>query len=343
MKKSLFFQDGGSDKEYHAQVVLEETGFSVNFQYGRRGAALQSGTKTPQPVSQVEAEKIFIKLCNEKIRKGYVPDDNSEHETGSPFVKNTEVIFAPQLLNEIENPQSYIDNDSYLAQEKFDGERRMVISTSEGVIGVNKKGQSVPVSDGIKDSINCHCIIDGEIVGGKIFAFDIVDFEGDISDTDLISRLYLLNKLKFGNDIVVVKTAYTHKEKQAMFDRIKAENGEGIVFKLNATYTHGRPNSGGPALKFKFHKTGTFIVANMTTGKRSVGLEMIDSTGSRVAMGKVTIPPNKDIPEVGDLVEVRYLYAFPSPGSIFQPVYLDKRTDADLTDCETKQIIYKKD
>ena len=57
-------------------------------------------------------------------------------------------------------------------------------------------------------------------------------------------------------------------------------------------------------------------------------------------MGKVTIPPNKDIPNVGDLVEVRYLYAYKG-GAVYQPTYIWKREDSDLTDATISQIIYK--
>ncbi|MEI6746939.1 MAG: hypothetical protein WCL34_13330, partial [Methylococcaceae bacterium] len=106
-------------------------------------------------------------------------------------------------------------------------------------------------------------------------------------------------------------------------------------------YRPGRPASGGAHLKFKFYKTATFIVANMTPGKRSVGLELIDdATGERVFMGKVTIPPNYSIPNIGDLVEVRYLYAYKG-GAVYQPNYLGVRGDSDLTDATMKQIIYK--
>lgn len=349
MKKSLFFNESGSDKVYHIQVVPKENGYVVNFQYGRRGAVLQEGTKTVTPVTKEEAEKIFIKLANEKIRKGY-KDMESDHEPSEMFAKSVDVVFAPQLLNEIEDPQIYIDSDDYAAQEKFDGERRPVIATVEDTFGVNKKGQAVPLSNAIIDSLPdfySTFTIDGEIVGEMLFVFDLISLgENSIANLPFEERMMQLEQFKseFGKQIVVVETAYTREEKQAMFDRIKKENGEGIVFKKkDAPYTPGRPNSGGNALKFKFHKTATFIVVGSTPGKRSVGLEMINESGDRQFMGKVTIPPNKEIPTTGDLVEVRYLYAFKGDGKIFQPVYIDKRTDADLTDCTTKQLIYKKD
>ena len=69
---TLYFQEGTSDKEYHIQLrELMPGRFIVNFQYGRRGGPLQSGTKTTTPVSLQEAEMIFEKLKHEKERKGY--------------------------------------------------------------------------------------------------------------------------------------------------------------------------------------------------------------------------------------------------------------------------------
>lgn len=72
MKKAdLFFQEGTSNKEYHLQLEESGSGYVVNFQYGRVGNALQSGTKTATPVTLPEAEKIYDKLLKEKLGKGY--------------------------------------------------------------------------------------------------------------------------------------------------------------------------------------------------------------------------------------------------------------------------------
>lgn len=237
--------------------------------------------------------------------------------------------------------EEYINNDEYIAQEKKDGERRLVIS-GERIIGLNKKGTQVPLPDSIINSIlGGECILDGEIIGDKLFAFDIISTEETKSMT-CIERLALLNVMTFGLGIEVVETAYTTEQKRDLYNRLKAENKEGIVFKKkNSPYTPGRPNSGGNQLKFKFYKTATFIVSNITKGKRSVGMELLEGD-ERIFMGKVTISPNFDIPHIGELIEVRYLYAYRG-GAVFQPTYLGKRPDSDLTDATMKQIIYKAD
>lgn len=47
---ALAFTEGSSDKVYHAQLEAKGEGYTVNFQYGRRGGTLASGSKTPEPV-----------------------------------------------------------------------------------------------------------------------------------------------------------------------------------------------------------------------------------------------------------------------------------------------------
>jgi bifunctional non-homologous end joining protein LigD len=334
---SLYFQQGGSDKEYHIQMEEEDGGYVVNFQYGRRGRGLKSGTKTASPVSLQEAEKIYDKLLNSKVAKGY--SVGQKFSGNIPTQKTIHKL--PQLLNIVFTTAEFINDDSYLAQEKRDGERRMVMSNSVGTTGLNKKGQEVPLPNNIVDSINDECIIDGEIIGDTLYAFDILSLNGkNLEGEPCIERISTLNTLRFGEGVIVVETAYNTEEKQEMFDKLEREHREGIVFKKkDSTYIHGRPSSGGTQLKYKFYKTATFIVANHTPGKRSVGLELIDN-GQKVFMGKVTIPPNKEIPNVGDLVEVRYLYAYKG-GAVYQPTYIWKREDSDLTDATIDQIIYK--
>jgi hypothetical protein len=46
-------------------------------------------------------------------------------------------------------------------------------------------------------------------------------------------------------------------------------------------------------------------------------------------------------PQMGTVVEVRYLYAFPESGSIYQPVYLGPRDDIPAEDCTVDQLKFK--
>ena len=55
------------------------------------------------------------------------------------------------------------------------------------------------------------------------------------------------------------------------------------------------------------------------------------------SVGNVTIPPNHDIPEIGQVVEIRYLYVMRVGGSLYQPVYLGIRDDVGIADCTVEQ------
>lgn len=343
-------KENGSNKEYHIQMVKSGSDFTINFQYGAIGSTLKPGTKTASPVSEAEAEKLFQKLIKERHSKGYTQVGDAKASGYSAEVvieKKTHGIF-PQLLNSIEEDEvmKYINDDDYLAEEKKDGERRMVRSEGDFgdmLIGLNKKGQEVQLIDSIRDAIKYfRCIVDGEIIGEKLYVFDILSNRGvDLTSSPLIERLKVLNTLHFGKAIEIVKTAYTREEKLKLYNELKTANAEGIVFKLKSSkYVAGRPNSGGAQLKHKFYKEASFIVKDLTKGKRSVGLELLNEGGERVFMGKCTIPPNKDLPAVGDVVEVRYLYAYMG-GAVFQPTYKDKRTDVDVEECLMSQIKYK--
>ena len=81
---NLFYRDGSSDKVYQIQIAPIGDLFVVNFQFGRRGTALQTGSKTTSPVSLSKAEQIFDKLVAEKQAKGY-----SISESGTPYQATT--------------------------------------------------------------------------------------------------------------------------------------------------------------------------------------------------------------------------------------------------------------
>ncbi|MCY1081886.1 hypothetical protein [Archangium lansingense] len=70
---ALLFQEGKSDKVYEVDLLEVSPGQCVvNFRYGRRGTALKDGSKTPVPVPQAEAKRVFDKLVQSKLDSGYV-------------------------------------------------------------------------------------------------------------------------------------------------------------------------------------------------------------------------------------------------------------------------------
>ena len=343
---TLYYKQEKSDKVYKASIEEKDGDYIVNFAYGRRGATLKTGTKTQTPVPYEKAKKIYDKLVLSKAAKGYVPDEDNTAAYVVDLEQRKTGIHC-QLLNPIEETTAaaLITDDAWWLQEKKDGRRMLIQKTATETIAINRKGLSVGAPEKMLASANAveaTFIIDGEAIDNTLFVFDILSFEGkDIKNKTYKARYQILQNIGFKDEIVVVKTAETTSEKQALFNQLKGANAEGVVLKKHqAVYQAGRPNSGGDQVKFKFYDTCSVIVSKIND-KRSVGMAVLEN-GNEVFVGNVTISVNKEIPKKDDIIEVRYLYAYKG-GSLYQPTFLAVRTDIDKTECTINQLKYKKE
>lgn len=353
-KVNLHFKEGASDKVYLASLdEVANNRFVVNFAYGRRGATLTTGTKTKAPLAYELAKNIYDKLVKSKTATGYIPRaDGPDYAYTDTDMQATGV--QCQLLNFIEEGQvaQLIQDDEWWAQEKYDG-KRMLLHKAEptmdpaanSVTAINRRGLSVGAPDVILTDargLDQAYLIDGEVVGETYFAFDLLA----LGNTDLCAapygqRLSQLAQLGLQNSLVIGATARSTAEKQQLFAALQSAGTEGIVFKQhNSPYTAGRPNSGGTQVKFKFYATASVIVTKINEA-RSVAVAVLDDE-TQVGVGNVTIPPNKAVPAVNAIVEVRYLYAY-KDGSLYQPTYLGVRDDLQVTDCASTQLKFKRD
>ncbi len=344
---TLYYRDHSSDKIYHTEMVELNDGFGVNFAFGRRGSTLQTGTKTHAPVTFDEAKKIYDKLVREKTQKGYTPGANGTPYSGTDNAQRSTGIL-PQLLNPVDeaNAEKLIADSTHWMQQKMDG-KRVIIQVGDKIVGINRKGLTIGLPESIVTSaaqIGTPCIIDGEAIGDTFYAFDLLSLNSkDYRASPYRARYEALVRLVGDGvgSIEIVETFALATDKRAAFERLKRANAEGVVFKNPAApYTPGRPASGGPQLKYKFVTTGTFIVAGVNAGKRSVGLEALSDSGRSVYVGNVTVPANHKMPAIGTIAEIRFLYAF-REGCLYQPCFLGVRDDIDRSDCTTAQLKYK--
>ena len=342
----LAFQEGSSDKVYKAELVEDTVagGFVVNFAYGRRGNALATGTKTMTPVDYGTAKKVYDKLVGSKTSKGYKVQ-GAPADSIAVVAQVEDTGFRPQLLNEISEDEvdKYLTNDKYCMQEKNDGRRKAIVSTGSRVVGANKKGLLTPIQESMDKALKLITgayTIDGEDMGDMILLFDMLDFP-HMRYTD---RYELLKDLiPQGNSYLrVVETAWTTEEKVKMYNELKLSKGEGVVFKLkDAPYTPGRPNRGGSQLKCKFYESASCIVSGHHATKRSISLDVYDDN-DLIDVGNVTVYPNQDMPEIGAIVEIKYLYYYPG-GSLYQPVLLAVRDDVDVRECLIDKLKTKRE
>lgn len=350
MNTTLYYRNGGSDKVYQASIDgNDDTGYTVNIAYGRRGATLTTGCKTSTPVTYEQAVKVFDKLIAEKQAKGYSPG-----EDGSPY-QNTAKAGAvsgvlPQLLNTITEYEAaqLLDNPAWLMQEKFDG-RRMILRKVGGTVeAINKLGLVINAPEPITEAaqkIPGDFTLDGEAIGDTFYAFDLLAVDGqDVRDKECIERLAVLVSVLFKtgqHNIVQVPTWNATGDKADKLWELRSGGAEGVVFKrLDSPYRAGRPNTGGTQRKLKFVSTLSAVVAKVNA-KRSVSVSLLDGQ-NWLCIGDVAIPPNADIPEVGDVIEVRYLYAT-TGRRLYQTVYLNRRDDIEPQECLTTQMNYKEE
>jgi bifunctional non-homologous end joining protein LigD len=309
---------------------------------------MNTGTKTNVPVDYPDAKRIYDKLVREKIAKGYTPgEDGTRYQQSGDEGRATQI--RPQLLNPIEEDEvaGFIGEPAFCMQEKKDGRRTLVQKEGANTYGINKKGLVISLPSPITfqaAKLSGDLIIDGECVGDVLYAFDLLELDGD----SLIAQPYrerlalLIDLLDVPSisHIEVVETAFAPAEKAILYNRLKRDRREGVVFKrLDAPYTPGRPNTGGTQLKYKFVAMLSAVVAKINQ-QRSVEVRLLNGDGW-VSCGNVTIPPNHPVPRVGTVVEVRYLYAIPGSGCLYQPVYLGVRQDVEKHECVVSQLKFK--
>jgi len=129
-------------------------------------------------------------------------------------------------------------------------------------------------------------LLDGECIGDKFHAFDLLEHDGcfiHLGFKDRLMRLLFLLESAHPTGIHFVAATYGKRAKRQVFEMIKEDGGEGVVFKrMDAPYVAGCSNSGGDQRKFKFVETASVIVTGLND-KRSVQLGLMDA-------GQVVLP-----------------------------------------------------
>jgi bifunctional non-homologous end joining protein LigD len=355
---SLFYKGGGSDKVYHAWLRRsdeDEAKFVVDFAFGRRGSTLNTGAKTINPVPETKAETIFDALVRSKLEKGYqyLGTTAPEYSNTVTTLEAKQTGIFPQLLNPIDDSKEYdefVNSDEWWAQEKKDGKRLIIKRDGDEVFGINKRGLTCGVPDTITNVMRQFIgsiIVDGESIGETLYVFDLLEYHGiDIRPQSYDKRYsilkFIIHKLQEqGSDkgIILVPVFKKKTDKVGAIQQFVLDHKEGVVFKQwSAPYTAGRPASGGTQRKYKFYATAS-VVVSMVNSQRSVGI-VVFRDEQAIGLGNVSIPVDDKVPDVGQIIEVRYLYAY-KDGALAQPVYLGPRDDVAESECVESQLKYK--
>lgn len=346
----LHFKEGSSDKEYHVTTQLQPDGrYQVTARYGRSGSATNFADKG-KSLDKTTAEKNHQKCVSDKLRKGYelvsdtfptgeAPTTSTQHATPHPGPR-------PQLLTAVTSPDPYLDDDNgWAAERKLDGVRILVTLGNGAVVflATNRNGTAAALPPALTDALlqlNLIATLDGELVDDTYHIFDLLELNGeDLRPLGYLERRKRLSATITPGGPLVIVPVYTDG-KDVLLDQLRALKAEGIVFKrTDAPYVPGR---GDKALKLKFWKTIDCVVIAHTTNKRSVALGLYPASGSPSRaqhVGHVTVKANQDIPGIGAIVSIKYLYATDA-NILYQPELLRERTDVYADTCTMDQLEY---
>jgi len=377
----LFFRDEQSDKTYSIWKQDTPEGVVVQVRFGRRAQTQQqwdSGTLTVEA-----AEKLYTSKLNEKLRKRYKAAETTQdkvdaiaahfqaapakagpvdlldprqvasvaqrraREAQETATASPVTSYPPELLTPIEDREAgrYIVDPRYLAQDKRNGHRRLVVKNLAGVYGITRPGRVVDLPDGLASDLRKLpfdvVVMDGELEGDKFIAFDLLNLDDELGGHSYEERFKMLvDLLRYGlPHVKAVETAKSEADKEALCRRLATEKAEGIVFKLRTgTYRAGR---NGQHMKWKFWKTATVRISKpRATGKDSAMIQLLDGAKWR-EVGHVSLI-GKPVVEDGTLVEVKYLYATRAK-KVVQATILMVRDDVPESSCTLAQLVINRD
>lgn len=359
----LFFQEGASDKVYHAAIVKDGDAYTVTCEWGRRGSTLSQGSKAVR-VSLAAATKKFEALVREKTGKGYqeltadqqpaaVAPPEGQGSGSKVTGRRAKVGHAAQLQNAIEDDElaRFLADDEVVAQQKLDGQR-VVVHVGDELLVTNRDGQKTAVDlrpfAGLT-YLPHGTILDGELLEAAFWTFDVLAFAGDdVRGRGYLERFEILDgevEPALTGAVHVLPVAVGKRAKQRLHDKLRAANAEGLIFKhREAPYTPGRPASGGPQRKYKFVKSADVVILeNAGNAYRMAvydGAQLFEigkvfagtTNASRTALDAALARGERPV------CEVRYLYAT-DDHQLFQPVFVGTRDDKRASDCVRAQLV----
>lgn len=257
--------------------------------------------------------------------------------------------------------KQYVQSDQWWVEQKLDGQRFLLLVAEGEISAFNRNGVEMTLPDQIAaDFVSFKTAdtmwhFDGELVDGEYHIFDVLwagdTCDGGMTDKPFEQRRNRLEKIfSFWepDHCHLVRCAKTETEKADLIVKLERECSEGAVLKKRtATYNvHGKRVK--TWLKLKFVQCADVVVMELNRGGKpqAVTIGMMrervtfSNNGHRRLATTVElleevagckVPANLEL-EVGDVLEVRYLYAT-EDNKLTQPIFVRKRTDKQPEEC----------
>lgn len=354
----LYYRAPGSDKVYNVTMFQVPGGYVVQGENGPRGGTLVvrpqnklDASGKPIPVDMATARKLFDDLVKDKKnhrKTPYIEDPDGQNPNYIPPENTNPTDYLCQLFTSIEDGDAaakIVENTEYAAQPKYDGKRIVLMGDKGGITAYNRTAKACPVPQTIVDSAKIMVnklnsfVFDGEQVGDAYYAFDLLSLDAcDLRGDPFKARIQTLqNWFRLDRGAIhCAPTAFEVEQKRQLIEELYLSGAEGVMLKrLTSKY---RSNRQKDQFKHKFTQSAScFVVA--LNDKASVRLGLFNDGDELVEVGNCTIRSPLKV-KVGDIVEVRYLYAYRG-GSLYQPIMLSIRDDLSAPDCTLSQLRYK--
>ena len=372
---SLHYTDGGrSDKVYNIQI--EEVGpnqFDVTGYNGKRGGTLTARKQNDSPVSLTEAQRLFAELEHNKVnhrKTPYVVGSRNGSATpptpqpSSPTTNHESTGFVANHPKKVSEDEALrlLKNDDYVVEQKCDGEFMAILYRHNRVTASNKRGNGIPVPPTLATAIRqlatlacCETLgLAGEYLNSTLHIFTVWEKNGTslmtlpqhlrIAVKEKLEQVLTENLTAFTTkrsaSLKFVYTAKTQSDKTALYETIKANAGEGVVFKHRESDV---------SFKYKLYETTEVLV--VANSKRSAECFAYHE-GTLTSLGSVTIPNDSTHQEIKEanlrqqpiVASVKYLYLSAPPaigptcGQLTQASFLRFRPDFDEQSCVTTEL-----
>jgi ATP-dependent DNA ligase len=262
------------------------------------------------------------------------------------LIRYTIGMVQAELLTETTVPhfRRMASDPNYGFQTKYNGHRLIICKQNGNIRWFNRVGEpsNKPLSIPIRQALLNHpldtLVIDCELVKTHLYIFDVLA----LGDELLTNNAYEYREVKYHaafddyvDCITPVVTARTLLEKDLLWKREEASQGEGVVAKnMSTPYRQGKS---GAHFKLKFWKTAdAFVIGPNPDEKDSVEIGMFDANGRVHRISGCSLR-NKFHPRIGDVLEIRFLYSTKNH-HIVQPTLLHVRTDKTAGQCQLSQL-----
>lgn len=260
------------------------------------------------------------------------------------------MLARPLALSQVDN---YLSDDAWVAQQKLDGDRILILVQDGRVQALNREGEPrrnrVPqkVLDQFKSfaSLPGTWCFDGELMTTEeLWLFDLPVAADKVATSHpfefrhaVLERFMAAGAWPTSPCVRLLPVANTTAAKAALFSEVQERGGEGLVLRhREGPYRPGKRSD--MMLKAKLTFTVDAVVHEVRPDGRNNCTYRLFDNGAWVPAGSCSLEARPEV-RPGDVIEVRALYASPE-GLLYQPVMLRVRHDKAPTECTVDQLRY---